>query len=661
MSDQRRTLRFPRVTEATLRRFSLYSLEPEISVRFPDGVFCLVGANGLGKSTFLSAINYAITGIVADPRRKFESVDEYYRYSLEYSSDFFEGRISPNDHDAGEISVTLSIGNRTYALTRGLFEPLMLREFTVRDAQGALLLDTADQTPTERQQEYARRVAEDTGLDSFEQLVFLQHFVLTFDERRQLLLWEPRVLEQTLYLAFAVDQSAPKKADWLRREIEGAASRARNASWQASQVRVRINDIIRAASSVTESATADAEAVGAEHEKLLVEADQWRSEVNSIEGQISDARLKIMELTAKESALRTEYAVEFTHYLAGASTIAQHPLITESIRDKLCGICGATGEGVLQTIELRGHGQDCPLCGSRVEQRAQSAEAVERLSVLDTGISTARSSLEEASKGLNQLTAKSSAAQQRLGALEHELTEFEAANSEALRLLETAGGVSVEPVLATLRKQMEDFLRTKRDQYAKRNGKIAELAKLQRELEVQYAAAEGEFVPLFRNLAHRFLGLELDVRMDARAASGVQLVLEVRGAVRREHHQLSESQRFFMDIALRMALAQYMSDPGSPACLFIDTPEGSLDIAYESRAGDMIARFVLGGHHVLMTANINTSRLLLSLAEMCGRSRMQLCKMTTWAELSDVQIEEEPRFLDAYAQIEAALDRGPND
>ena len=57
-----------------------------------------------------------------------------------------------------------------------------------------------------------------------------------------------------------------------------------------------------------------------------------------------------------------------------------------------------------------------------------------------------------------------------------------------------------------------------------------------------------------------------------------------------------------------------------------------------------------------MTANLNSSRLLLELAHDCGHARMQLCRMTDWAELSEVQQEEEEALFDeAFAQIEKAM------
>jgi hypothetical protein len=69
----------------------------------------------------------------------------------------------------------------------------------------------------------------------------------------------------------------------------------------------------------------------------------------------------------------------------------------------------------------------------------------------------------------------------------------------------------------------------------------------------------------------------------------------------------------------------------------------------------MFAKYVLAGHDILMTANVNTSQLLKKLALFCGSEKMVLARMTEWGELSDVQLEEEQLFREAYAEIERAL------
>ncbi len=202
---------------------------------------------------------------------------------------------------------------------------------------------------------------------------------------------------------------------------------------------------------------------------------------------------------------------------------------------------------------------------------------------------------------------------------------------------------------------MLEFLNKKKEKYNERDEYHKEYLKLQRKLERSYVAVEQEFVPLFKKLANLFIGIDLDIRMDTSQSvvnSGLFLTLEMKGAVRRSDYQFSESQKFFLDIALRMALSQYLSPAENSSTLFIDTPEGSLDIAYESRAGKMFAQYVNSNNKIIMTANINTSMMLINLAKECGEGRMTLHRMTTWAELSEVQLEESNLFNYAYNEIE---------
>src|SRR5205085_2482197 len=92
-------LRLPQIEKVCLKRFSLYSGNPNAEFTCGEGVLCLVGANGIGKSTLLSAVNFCLTGIVAEPNRTFVSMEEYYRHSRDFSSRYFRGRIAETDED----------------------------------------------------------------------------------------------------------------------------------------------------------------------------------------------------------------------------------------------------------------------------------------------------------------------------------------------------------------------------------------------------------------------------------------------------------------------------------------------------------------------------------------------------------------------------------
>ena len=105
-----------------------------------------------------------------------------------------------------------------------------------------------------------------------------------------------------------------------------------------------------------------------------------------------------------------------------------------------------------------------------------------------------------------------------------------------------------------------------------------------------------------------------------------------------------------------MALVVYLSKTGNEALLLIDTPEGSLDIAYESRVGTMFANFITEyKQNIIMTANINASQLLISLASKCREENMKFRRMLDWTDLTEIQKEGEHLFNKVYQNIDEAL------
>lgn len=658
MVDTTTKLRFPRIVRVTLTRFSLFNITPTVTIDFNEGVFCLAGANGLGKSTFLSALNYGLTGIVSDPERIFSSVDEYFKHSISqgFSREYFKGRISERDLKHADVTIEMLVNGQIYEITRSVWDGAELKAFTIRDlSRKRILFDTKGRSPADRQDEYATRIVADLGVAGYEQFVFLQHFILTFDERRHPLFWAKKPLEQAMYLAFGVSLAQAKRADKLRTEADGADSLARNFNWQATEVRKRIQDL----EGSLKSGASPGDDIVAEHQGLTTAIEASQKRITRLEGEQRDANLKLATLSAEHTALRAEYSKEVAKRVNGRPPIAQHPLIVRSRVDSTCGLCGAVGPSIPGEIEAHISGKHCPICASEVSKSSKPRE-VERLQKLDKSLVATRKQLDEAVQLVGRIANELEAAREGEQLAAKLLADFEAENAQFRQHLRMGAATSsLSSVLGTYQSQMDDFLNRKREQYQRRDDKRRELRKLQEVLAKRYKAAEVEFVPLFRELAFRFIGLELDIRMEATQPNPhIALLIELKGSTRRDFHQLSESQRFFIDIALRMALAQYMSDPSSKATLFIDTPEGSLDIAYESRAGDMLAMFAGRGFPIIMTANINSSRLLISLAKKLGRSGMVLNRMTSWAELSEVQSAAEGLFREAYEAIERSFTSG---
>lgn len=647
-----RRVRLPRPTSARLHRLSLYAKTSTVEVEFPGGVFCLAGANGLGKSTFLSAINYAITGSVPEPGREFRGVADYFSKVRSYSATYFRGRVDDDDAEAAQVEVELLAGENRYRIVRGMFDPQELRSLLVSDAESGEVVIGEDEelSGRERHRLYADQLTHDCGLESFAQLAFLQHFVLTFDERRELLFWGTRTLPAALFIAFGLDPRKARRADVLQETARGADSLARNYSWQASDWRRQLENLEAAAGEVR---TED-EGTVAQHRALQEEQADAAAESERIAGELADAQLRISERSSALRADRQRFDELWTERLQGHGHPASHPVVTTTVEGARCALCGTEGAGVVNHVSDAIAADRCPLCASDLTELTRDTpdDRIAELATLDETIAHHQRSIAASGRTVEALTAQLSAVRTRLDEIARSLSEFERNNELALL---RGSGTGVDIVAERYRAAVADQLARKEEQLRRRNEARAELRELQRDLVRSYGVARERFVPNFTRLAEEFLGLQLDVDLEA-SRNDVGLSLAVQGDRRRAEDQLSESQRFFLDIALRMALVMEMSDDPSRGTMYVDTPEGSLDIAYEARAGDMFGTFARDGYGLVMTANINTSKLLERLAERCGQDLMRLERMTDWALLSDVQAAEEELFDAAFREIESALE-----
>ena len=588
-------------------------------------------------------------------------MDEYYRFTRQYSASYFRGRVEGTDEDEAEVEVTFRLGPHSYQVRRGLFEPDQLRGLTITDRQsGDAVVEIRDETPrSERHATYTSTLVLDCGVSSFEEFVFLQHFVFTFDERRATLFWNQQVLERVLYRAFGVTPDMAKQADSVRREIEHTDSRVRNLQFEATKMRRRINQILKEMEASI-GAQDKFDTLTTQHAELSKQFDEETKTLRKAEDGLRDVDLQLAQNAALETSLRDDYASYFEEHLHSRPPLSRHPLLVRSLAEESCGLCGQTGTAAMETIRSGSTGTKCPLCNSDIQNELEPTETTDRLHTIDSELSGVKGKIRSLIKTREKLHTSTDNARRRWEDLRDSLDGFDRDNSailEAMRqLLNKSVGASS---LDGYREQLAVVAKEKRQAYEKREELKQNLGSLQTSLATHYAAAEETFVPLFETLAQKFLGMSLSVRMDSRA--GPNLVVTVQGQPRRQQQQLSESQRFFLDIALRMALIQFMSEPEAKGFMFIDTPEGSLDIAYEKRAGDMLALFTEAGHGILMTANLNTSQLLLALARRCGKARMLVVRITDWAELSEVQKGEEELFNSAYDQIESALAEADTD
>lgn len=654
-------LSFPTIKKVRISNFSLYSQVETIIESIKPGVFCLVGANGLGKSTFLNMLMYSITGIVNNPAKKFRSVEEFYPDNLSYAIDYFTGRVSENDRDASEIEVYLSFDDLNIRVVRGLFEQEQLRDlevFTNNQECTEQIPNYSELTPIRKSNEYKKIITERVGLKSFEQFVFLYNSIFLFDETRDLIFWNKAKLQQALFIAFGVNLDDALMADSLKREIEKQDSLARNRKWQASGISKKISTITEYEKNKEDL---DVTSVENEHRLLLEKYESERKNHEELANEYNATNLLIAETSSQITALTAQYQKSFSEIYQKISQVELNPIIRNTITEGRCAICGASGDVVIQIIRDNIDQKKCPLCLSTISKTDDSEKNFDILVELDDKLNQKKLQLAEIIKKYERLKSELSGIEKNINNSKTILDEYEYRNRQTLNFIKSSSLPEGKDqiLLEQLKRQLDDYNNEITTFRQTRDSKKEQLTELQNKIEQNYFTAEKTFVPMFKDLANLFLGLDLGISM-GNDSGGLFLAVDVNNSIRWRFDQLSESQRFFLDIALRMSLLQFMSNEHNLGSLFIDTPEGSLDIAYEERAGSMFSRFAGLGFNIIMTANLNTSQLLLSLAEKCKNKYMQLCKMTDWAELSDVQRSEEHRFIKTYSEIEQMMDRKDN-
>ncbi|PZE56164.1 AAA family ATPase [Curtobacterium sp. MCLR17_044] len=585
-----------------------------------------VGANGIGKSTLLALINFALTGIVVDPAANYLDVPNIATRSASFARSYFSGRVHEIDRDRAEVRVRFELRGQTFLVGRNLFDGALVRQFELHEGDQRLDLQADDDAS--RTEEYRASCTRAAGLANFGQFIFWQLYVMIFDERRHLLFWNEETLSTALMLSLGVDPAIADKAESLRRDIDKQESLARNARWRATQAERRRRKLMKDARGV-ESLSDEEQVELVEEYRDAEDAEALlRKRVDASETALDDSKKLVADLAIEESLLESEY-LSLLKALPRARRPMEHAILVKLNERHECDLCGNDGvapaEHVVESIEAH----KCPLCDSVL---AQGDVDVEPLQDVDRKLNAIR-------KRLND----SRLAHSRLRAENVQLSElWKTASGNLSRARDQAGPLTspeelgkfaeaFERVSEEIREALEDVDRYRETRDSFRN----QLGPLLRVIADAYREVEEAFVPAFRSLAERFIGREVDIELDA-GSTNLSLRFELEGQSRRIATELSESQQYFVDIALRMAIQQVFLE--GPSTLMIDTPEGSLDIAYETRAGEMFAETVRLNGHLLMLSNLNGSHLLERLAERLNDSQMEIVPMLNWTNMSDVQL-----------------------
>lgn len=612
-------IRFPLFRTVEIDGYALYpgeAGEGGLHAQIHPGVNLIVGVNGLGKTTLLSALFRVLSGPREWSKRKVDRPAGTTSTELGGWSNraFFRERV-PDRARAAKITAEITFGEDLVRLTRRLAN-LELTEFSLNGRRH----------PTDS---YEAQIAELAGVSSFEDFFVFLRYLFFYLETRQPVIWDPAAqfdLMRVLFLDTEMSTSIRRGAA----EVQRLDSLVRNRNWQVAQDREKLKEL--RARIPTEPVTSveleglrtQAEGAQEEERRLVRElraADElYRSERLTHERE----KIRLLELTRL-------YEIEEQGFFA--SLFPDTPEIVRYLTVHVasgngCLLCGSRTERAAEHVRNALEAETCPVCESpAAEQEAvvpASTVSKKRMEKLEAEIRELREHVTAVRQAVDH-------ASSLRASLHESLWRVREQGEEAQREYERLSGFRPEDQdrLETLELLIHKGLaEVKRDEEKFRT----EAQRLRTKLE----AAEARVEALARSIVDRFgfyaslflaetcyLEYEVEHRhLGQRTASkpfpfprftpfltsgGFGHTPQRRSSAT----DVSESQKEFIDLAFRMALID-VAGGGQPGLLVVETPEASLDAAFIVRAGHMLAEFANApaGHQLVASTNLNQSHMI---------------------------------------------------
>ena len=179
----------PRLSKIVIGDYSLYLKEPSFEYVFEDGINAVIGANGIGKTTFVNLIIYSLVGhkksfnkpTKTSKKPLFEYVDE----------DYFSARMSPKfDFERNKnASVTLEfmLARHRLIIKRSLYENKILGFWMDQKEYGAI-----------DEEEFQAIITNCSNIQLFSSFEKIVREFLLFDEQRKNIAWEVDTQDEIL-------------------------------------------------------------------------------------------------------------------------------------------------------------------------------------------------------------------------------------------------------------------------------------------------------------------------------------------------------------------------------------------------------------------------------------------------------------------------------
>lgn len=614
---------FPKIEKLTLHGFSKIFTSNDFEINFSNNLSILLGGNGLGKTTLLQCIVYALTGGTDD-----NEVEE--ARAFRWNHNFFKGRVN----DDAYVSIDFFLGENQIRIKRGFSSTRVLECSLSNDKQNVKSIV------------FEQAITEYGNYSSVSDFSFIVNRLLYLPENRRSLLWDYDAQIRTLMIIsneFVVEQEYRS----LRQLVKLKDSNKRKIGWDIGRIEKRqaIQDTKKIAEGSAEISNEAHHAYLESKKDMLSRIQKLTNESKLLYGNIksdqkvrSDLAQSILSIGDEIRTTEADYIQE--HLLEHDEKNAL--VFNKTLKTGYCPSCDQKSDNLKKLIQERIKSGVCLICGEHISKNKATSDYLD-LDALNSQLYEKIAARNALDLRIAQNSNKLITLEESIQTIRNQLSELDSGYTDELLDDEDDNDnmdfedekLIAEEYINLCQKEKE--LELEIIQITKQADELydAFIANFQ----TRYEQLHG----IYGDLASKFLGLPVELKYTKSKAKFVSmdyLVPNFSNVDRDSPETCSEAQRFFLDIAFRMsviALNKAISD--IDATFICETPENALDISYVDNVVKMFVSFMQKGGNLLLTNNLQYHGIAQNLIRKTREQKIKVdvFDLLQYGKLSEIQ------------------------
>lgn len=620
-----RQIYLPELLSINIKNYTLYPNGLDYTFDFVKGVNLVLGGNGMGKTTFVNIIRFAILGLYKKP---FGYTRTYQGSIIEkrqlFPQKYFSNRMDDSVHTdtSPTVSISMKINNVTVELTRDL-SSITLTQLKVNgtEVSGTLVnqfsyeklsdVAKADTLPYK----YEEIIKVNTNLE-FDDLIFFVNEVLFFGEDHKTILWNdgdffPDV-QSELFNKYFNDPDLDKKRQEAIRKAKYFDSLSRHSSEDMRAINKVLSKMKNAPPVTGHSITnkgntalilidlkgrlveMDAKLAAIQKERASKSQDisVFQNDINKISLSANDIDKQLKQIEEK-----------LNNHIWETLHPSYHVFIKNIQLNHICPMCNRPNDELVEKVTNEQN--NCFACripiNTNTEEDITLRKRFDEISAhrktLYQSINSKKQKIQNIEQQIVNLDSEFSKIESERRTIQQKVREFEYENA-----MSDNSQNSIQPFLDEvnrLTQQKEAYQKQRDEQYDI-------VTSISNEIEDVITANVHVFSSFFAQYAGKFLGVPCELTYIKQAGdTNKRFYPVIDGKVRFYEEEMSESQRFFVDHSFRMSILTFFYR--TPSFYIVETPDSSLDISYERNAARVFTEFLKKPNSLIITSNLNNS------------------------------------------------------